>query len=172
VTLVVGIATVIGAAASVLAIWLTVRAKRPPRSHTSSTLEYYIRYTKDAELDPPLHRDIAPENIVLVEAKTILDPPLRPKLIRRNPYLLFLKYTLQTSHPGSRTPRSDVPRWALGLLASEDAERYRIEWGAHLHQLVEDGELRQARRDRRRLAIGAVTLAVALRVRKVLRKAR
>jgi hypothetical protein len=73
---------------------------------------------------------------------------------------------------GQHHPPTDVPSWALRLMGSDDAQRYTWEWGAHLHQLVEEGELRQARRDRRRLALGAITMAIALRVRQVLRKAR
>jgi hypothetical protein len=65
-----------------------------------------------------------------------------------------------------------VPSWALGLMADADARRYAWEWSAHLLQLIEEGEIRQARRDRRRLALAAVTLAIALRVRRVLGRAR
>lgn len=65
-----------------------------------------------------------------------------------------------------------MPGWTLWLMRAEDAERYEREWGAHLAQLVEEGALEQARRDRRRLALAAVTLAVALRVRQVLSRVR
>jgi hypothetical protein len=91
------------------------------------------------------------------------------------------RLSLRLTHPAGfalilgneqRRAPTDVPSWALRLMGSDDAQRYTWEWGAHLHQLVEEGELRQARHDRRRLALGAVTLAIALRVRKVLRKAR
>jgi len=66
----------------------------------------------------------------------------------------------------------EIPRWAFGLMAPSDAQRYAWEWGAHLSQLLEEGELRKARRDRRRFIIAAVTLAVALRVRRALGRAR
>jgi DNA-binding transcriptional MerR regulator len=68
-------------------------------------------------------------------------------------------------------PVPKIPSWAMRLMASEDAERYTQEWGAHLYQLIEEGELRQARRDRRRLVLAAITLAVALRVRRALGRA-
>jgi hypothetical protein len=70
-----------------------------------------------------------------------------------------------------RVARS-VPSWALGLMAEDDAQRYMWEWGAHLLQLIEEGEARQARRDRRRFAVTAITLAVVLRVRRALGRAR
>lgn len=69
------------------------------------------------------------------------------------------------------TPAS-VPSWALELMPSNDAQRYMAEWGAHLHQLIREGELRQARCDRRRLALTAVSLAIVLRVRRALSQAR
>ena len=68
--------------------------------------------------------------------------------------------------------RTDIPTWMLGLMAGEDAQRYAQEWGAHLHQMINEGKIREARRDRRRLAIAAITLTVALRVRRVLSRAR
>jgi hypothetical protein len=57
-------------------------------------------------------------------------------------------------------------------MAEDDAQRYMWEWGAHLLQLIEEGEARQARRDRRRFAVTAITLAVVLRVRRALGRAR
>jgi len=71
-----------------------------------------------------------------------------------------------------RASRLGIPSVALGLLATEDAERYEREWGAHLYQLIEEGEFRQARRDRRRLVLAAITLAIVLRVRRALSRAR
>jgi hypothetical protein len=65
-----------------------------------------------------------------------------------------------------------VPHWALALMRRNDARRYGCEWSAHLHQLIEEGETRQARRDRRRLALAAITLAVALRIRQALGRTR
>ncbi len=68
--------------------------------------------------------------------------------------------------------KTKMPPWAFSLMTAKDAQRYAWEWGAHLHQLIEEGELRQARRDRRRLVLAAITLAVALRVRRALGRAR
>jgi hypothetical protein len=61
-----------------------------------------------------------------------------------------------------------VPAWSLRLLNPEDAWRYKLEWSAHLYQLLEEGEDRQARIDRRRLALLAIALAVAPRARRTL----
>jgi hypothetical protein len=67
---------------------------------------------------------------------------------------------------------ADPPSWALAWMSDEDASRYLLEWGAHLRELIDEGELEQARRDRRRLAFAAISLAVALRVRRALRRTR
>ncbi len=67
---------------------------------------------------------------------------------------------------------ANVPTWSLRLLNPEDARRYGLEWSAHLHQLLEEGEERQARIDRRRLALLAVALGVALRARRIFSGAR
>jgi hypothetical protein len=58
-----------------------------------------------------------------------------------------------------------VPSWALSLFTPEDARRYDCEGSAHLHQLVDEGQVVQARIDRRRLALSAIVLAIALRIR-------
>jgi hypothetical protein len=71
-----------------------------------------------------------------------------------------------------RRAKTDVPAWALGLMAPADAQRYAWEWGAHLHQLIKEGRIKQAQSDRRRLVLAAVTLAVAIRVRRALSRAR
>jgi hypothetical protein len=65
-------------------------------------------------------------------------------------------------------PRTEVPPWALALLDPEDAERYALEWAAHLHQRVIDGEIRAARMDRRRLIRLALMMAVMSGVRRAL----
>lgn len=65
--------------------------------------------------------------------------------------------------------KADCPPRTVCLMATADAERYSAEWGAHLLQLVEEGEVKQARTDRRRLALAAVALALVLRLRRFLR---
>lgn len=64
--------------------------------------------------------------------------------------------------------RTDIPRWALALLG-DDGERYAREWAAHLHERVEDGEIREARRDRRRLVRRAPAIALSTRLRAIRR---
>jgi hypothetical protein len=59
---------------------------------------------------------------------------------------------------------AEVPLWALALLGGEEAKRYAQEWAAHLRQRIDEGELRAARVDRRRLARRAIVMAVTRRV--------
>jgi hypothetical protein len=66
----------------------------------------------------------------------------------------------------SRPVRTDIPRWALVCLG-EEAERYAREWAAHLHERVEDGEIREAKRDRRRLVRRAVAMGLSSQLRTV-----
>jgi hypothetical protein len=67
-----------------------------------------------------------------------------------------------------RTPRTDLPGWASLILGAEDAERYRKEWGAHVWELIEEGQSKQARRDRRRLIRSIFWIAVVVRVTRAL----
>lgn len=62
--------------------------------------------------------------------------------------------------------RPSVPRWALSLLPHDDGYRYNLEWGAHLRELIDSGLRRQARADRRRLAMMALVLSVSIRARR------
>jgi hypothetical protein len=81
---------------------------------------------------------------------------------------------LRASWPGWPARRSrpavtaSIPTWATSLMPAADARRYAWEWGAHLYQLIEEGQLRQARRDRRVLALAGLLMAVALRARRAL----
>lgn len=102
----------------------------------------------------------------------------RPRRSRRRfsaDLLAFYASWLESPHAGLRQkapPRIDIPAWSLVLLSHDDAERYRREFGAHLWQLVTEEQFNRARRERRRFAVAAVTLAVVLRVRHVLVRAR
>lgn len=64
--------------------------------------------------------------------------------------------------------KSQMPDWALLLLRTDDADRYRKEFGAHLCELIQAGEMRQARRDRRRMIAAVLWFAVALRARRLI----
>ena len=55
--------------------------------------------------------------------------------------------------------------WSLRLLGPE-GDRYRKEWGAHLAQLVAEGEVELARIHRRQFMRQAIMLAVTIRVRR------
>ncbi len=65
---------------------------------------------------------------------------------------------VQLSHVG-------LSWWALRLLDPVDAERYALEWAAHLHERICDGEIREARVDRRRLVRHALLRAALQRLR-------
>jgi hypothetical protein len=62
--------------------------------------------------------------------------------------------------------RTDVPTCVLALLSIEEAKRYDQEWAAHLHQRVQEGEVREASIDRRRLIRRAIVMAMTKRVRR------
>lgn len=85
---------------------------------------------------------------------------------------LVLEHDKRSHSERAHDRQAHVPTVALVLFQAPDAQRYAAEWSAHLHQLIEDGELPQAKRDRRRLAFAAITLAVVLRIRRALRRAR
>jgi hypothetical protein len=176
--LVAGAATVVGAFTSVLALWIGVRGRQIQIQNSRLSQRYYLSYgyqeLEDLHVEPKGMKlnDLRPNVIIIDESHRVVDfgstdtmnrPSDRPSLRRMRRLV-----TAQRTH----ATRANIPIWALGLLAPEDAQRYAWEWGAHLHQLIEEGELRQARIDRRRLALAAVTLAVALRVRRVLKRAR
>jgi len=75
--------------------------------------------------------------------------------------------------PGSSqrsSVRVEPPKLALRLFPAEEADHYAREWRAHLSELAADGQLRQARRHRRRLAMRAPLLALELRVRAFARR--
>lgn len=53
-----------------------------------------------------------------------------------------------------------LPAWVLALLGPDEGPRYAEEWSAHLHDRIEDGEIHEARVDRRRLTRRALVLAL------------
>ncbi len=84
----------------------------------------------------------------------------------------LLRQPAGSSSSSAPTPPDRVPVWALALMDSEDARRYGAEWSAHLGQLIEEGEHKQARKDRRRLMVAGLTIAVVVRVRRLHRQPR
>jgi hypothetical protein len=190
-TAIVGVATVLGALASVLALLVSARGRQIRAQRLRTLEEEEARYER---LAPHMPVILSPEAVLALETlkleRKMTDEAMhrinqRRKLLARweswdvavghkpeRP--TRLKHMTATLSLGkrSRTPVPDIPSWAFTLMATQDAQRYAREWGAHLHQLIEEGALRQARRDRRRLALAAITLAVALRVRRALGRAR
>jgi hypothetical protein len=65
-----------------------------------------------------------------------------------------------------RAAIESIPRWSIWLFERQDCERYEREWRAHIWELVAAGEITQAKRDRRRLALAGPVMAVALRARR------
>jgi hypothetical protein len=61
--------------------------------------------------------------------------------------------------------QTQMPPWALALLSADEATRCAQEWTAHLYQQVQEGEIREASIDRKRLARRAVVMAVTSRIR-------
>lgn len=67
--------------------------------------------------------------------------------------------------------QTSLPDWPLRLLGSEE-ERYRKEWGAHLLQLIDEGEVELARIHRQQFIRQAIVLTLVTRARRVLSRAR
>jgi hypothetical protein len=179
VALIVAIATVLGAVATVVGVLIALRGQRRSRRAETpavdlaaweTTVERFATGGRFSGLDvdhsipvslvetrPPfgevVHRDLRIDNLLVIDAET--HAAMRSANRRRS-----------SRQPRTRV-KADVPLWATGLLSDQDAARYTYEWGAHLRQLIEEGQLDQARRDRRMLAVAALHLAFALRLRRV-----
>jgi len=76
------------------------------------------------------------------------------------------RVSAEWSARGKSRGRTDVPTCVLALLSIEEAKRYDQEWAAHLHQRVQEGEVREASIDRRRLIRRAIVMAMTKRVRR------
>jgi hypothetical protein len=150
-TLVVSLATILGAAATIASVSFVWR---DCRKQTYRVLRFGN------------NRFVLPANYVssktLEEVAEAAHVPVRSVLN---------EYTGAKSVSFAQAMATDIPPWVLGLMPPNDAQRYTSEWTAHLDQLIAEGEIRQARRDRRRLALAAITLAIALRVRRALGRA-
>lgn len=68
------------------------------------------------------------------------------------------------AQPSDTRVSVEVPIWILALLAPTDADRCAREWAAHLHERIADGELDEARADRRGFVRHAIGLAIRRRV--------
>jgi hypothetical protein len=142
--------------------WRMGRAAGRTRMRTSLRVGASLRVYIAQELEVVVHDDGGSK-----PAPKKLDPRLHSGLGVRS-RLRGVRRVVTSQ----RAPRTDLPGWAFLVLRHEDAERYRKEWGAHLWELIEAGELKQARRDRRRLIGVIFWLALAIRVHRVLTRAR
>ncbi len=70
-----------------------------------------------------------------------------------------------TVPPAAQRSPIELSRWVLNLLDPEDAERYGLESASHLHERYRDGEIAEARLDRRRLERHALRVAASQRLR-------
>jgi H+/gluconate symporter-like permease len=61
---------------------------------------------------------------------------------------------------------SEIPDWAIDILPAEERERYGREFNAHLFELVESGEYKQAEHDRRALMLASFSLAIVIRLQR------
>jgi len=71
-----------------------------------------------------------------------------------------------------QTPLVVVPAWVLALLSPGEADRCAQEWGAHLHERIQDGQIREARRDRRGFVWRALLLAISSRMQRAFSRSR
>lgn len=187
-TTIVGIATVLGALASVLALFVGARGRQIRTQRLQTLEDEEARY---ARLAPQMPINLAPQAVLDLESlkleRKLTDEMMQRTTQRRE---LLARWESDSSRgiaighkheqparlermtatlglgKHSHTPVPDIPSWAFSLMTVQDAQRYAREWRAHLHQLIEEGELEQMRRDRRRLALAAITLAVTLRMRR------
>lgn len=153
----VAVSTIVGAIASVLCAWASIRSmRRSKRVMVTPSHRHAFERRRDH-----YRRKLARRRFLLEEAR------YERRLQQRR-----ARDLLNSSLCNSSRARFDLLTCALTLMATRDIWRYAREWAAHLFQLIEEGELSQARRDRRRLALAAITLAVALRMRRALNRAR
>jgi hypothetical protein len=186
----IAVATILGTVASVLGLWVGLQAQQ---RHNERVLAH--RRGRERALQAPLdvpqlwaffdrHRgELTRSQLRALTA----NPQAQAFILRYGPRLTSTELGILADTPEfwidatvyfesvDRTyleAGASVPAWSLRLLNPEDAWRYKMEWSAHLYQLLEEGEERQARIDRRRLALLAVALAVALRARRIFSGAR
>jgi hypothetical protein len=62
-----------------------------------------------------------------------------------------------------------LPAWTLRLFG-DDAAHYEAEWRAHLWQLLQEGDRAGARRDFRRMILGAPLFALRIRASRLVRR--
>ncbi|MGO9322669.1 MAG: hypothetical protein ACLQBY_17960 [Solirubrobacteraceae bacterium] len=178
-TIVIAIGTVLGAVASAACAWVGIRSHYKALSHDERLALIHIIKARIAwEYDASPRQVTNPHFMYRITDNGRIEVKLRD---RDAILVVDASMVRQAAHSANQASRQQqrafapnasshhkVPNWVLALMPDEDAQRYCQEWGAHLHQLVEEGEIRQARRDRRRLALAAVTLAIALRWRRAL----
>ena len=162
------VAALFGAIANVLALCLALRAKRKrfaralDKEIRGAVWAYHITCLQNGSANS-LDSLQADEISRYFESRS-LHREAAPAI--RDASLQFVHESL-TWRLASYKP--SVPRWALSLLPQADAYRYNLEWGAHLRELVDDSHVSRVRGDRLRFALAAISFAVVLRARRLLR---
>lgn len=130
--------------------------------------EYRARRVREIR-EARAERERASRNAVLVASMW----PSRTARSRGARWISYLDQVLGGRlKPRRSSVRADIPAWVLALLDPEEAQRCAGEWGAHLHQQIEDGEVREARVDRRRFVRHALVLAITRRARRATSRSR
>lgn len=158
------VGTLVGAIANVFAVWLALRARR---RRFARLLDREIRSTV-RRYAWTCHRDGTQHSLSCFSPAEVA---FSHELLRagdgvsdaiRNASLDFVRESLSWR---LESYRPSVPLWTLRLLPPADARRYNLEWAAHLRELLEDGDHKRLRADRRRLGLLAMCLAVVIRAR-------
>ncbi len=162
------VGTFVGAIANVLALWLALRARRRRLGHMldreirNTVWEYAWTCHKNGtqhSLSCFSPAEIAFSNRLLRAGDSVSDAI-------QDASFSFVKESLSWRLE-SYCP--SVPLWTLRLLPPADARRYNLEWAAHLRELLDDGDHRRLRADRRKLGLLAICLAVVIRARHTVR---
>ena len=150
-------ATIAGALTSLIALWLQVRGRRvirkapplqqPVRSGRDGSDREMLRiYTSGHTWPDGGHRDGA--HVYQVAYAHSFPSPSQPG--------------------GQPRVKLELPTVILGMMPLSDALRYTVEFSGHLLELEREGAFGEAKRHRQQLALGGITLAVGIQLRRIL----
>jgi hypothetical protein len=158
-SLVVGLATVCSAVAALLMLWLQVRGRRVARRR-APYLAGQLRAGKEGSDREALRLGITgnyqPAFGVMhregdQEPWLSAQPSLRPARRRKG-----------------KSVKLEVPAIVLGMFPVDDALRYTVEFSGHLLELEQDNAASDAKRHRRQIVLGAISLALSIWMRQML----
>ncbi len=145
----IAVITVLGTIASVLGAWWGYASWK----NRASEREEQAAHSKLEKLDLP------PVMFAQIKVHELLDLEKALELLERRCI-------------EARESYATVPSVVLLLFQPNDRDRYSREWAAHLGQLVAEGEIERAKRDRLRLAGVAVFIAIGVRLRRAVGRVR